>query len=324
MNKKFNNLDMNENDFYSQIIPQNYTTLKQYKSGGTIHIKKKNKGKFTDYCGGKVTDECIQRGKHSSNPAVRKRATFAQNARKWKHKSGGAFIDEVNVLDSNPSLYKHIKNKIRMHQEGGKSVNWSQLAQTGVNALSSIISANKQNSALKQQIKANNAQMKADEKRLRQQAQQAAYNQVNNWAAQQQQLFNSGQGGENVSGIVVDQLRNKLANQYVANNLDNSTLEQKNRELQQQIGDNTANAIAGAAQSLGEFGINALAKYQQPKSDFNSSAFKNQISNLSNQYSFNINSNNGTNVGFTNYMKQQLNAPTWTTEYLNFNLNGRR
>ena len=49
------------------------------KSG--IHIKKANKGKFTDYCGGKVTQECIQRGKHSSNPAVRKRATFADNAR---------------------------------------------------------------------------------------------------------------------------------------------------------------------------------------------------------------------------------------------------
>ena len=51
------------------------------KSG--IHIKKANRGKFTDYCGGKVTQECIQRGKHSSNPAVRKRATFAANSRKW-------------------------------------------------------------------------------------------------------------------------------------------------------------------------------------------------------------------------------------------------
>lgn len=51
------------------------------KSG--IHIKKKNKGKFTEYCGGKVTDKCIQKAKHSSNPKLRKRATFAENARKW-------------------------------------------------------------------------------------------------------------------------------------------------------------------------------------------------------------------------------------------------
>jgi hypothetical protein len=29
------------------------------KKGSGIHIKKKNRGKFTSYCGGKVTDECI-------------------------------------------------------------------------------------------------------------------------------------------------------------------------------------------------------------------------------------------------------------------------
>ena len=55
-----------------------------FKNGGKIHIKKKNRGKFTDYCGGKVTEECIRRGKNSSNPTTRKRATFAANARKWK------------------------------------------------------------------------------------------------------------------------------------------------------------------------------------------------------------------------------------------------
>lgn len=57
------------------------------KSG--IHIKKKNRGKFTEYCGGTVTDACIARGKNSPNPAIRKRATFAANARKWKHLQGG-------------------------------------------------------------------------------------------------------------------------------------------------------------------------------------------------------------------------------------------
>lgn len=56
---------------------------------GGIHIKPENKGKFTDYCGGKVTEECIKKGKNSSNPAIRKRTTFAANARKWKHENGG-------------------------------------------------------------------------------------------------------------------------------------------------------------------------------------------------------------------------------------------
>ena len=55
------------------------------KNGSGIHIKKKNRGKFTEYCGGKVTNECIQKGKNSPNPAIRKRATFADNARHFKH-----------------------------------------------------------------------------------------------------------------------------------------------------------------------------------------------------------------------------------------------
>ena len=57
------------------------STIHFMKNGG-IHIKKKNRGKFTEYCGGKVTNECIQRGKHSTDPKIRKRATFAENARK--------------------------------------------------------------------------------------------------------------------------------------------------------------------------------------------------------------------------------------------------
>lgn len=60
------------------------------KKGGRIHIKKKNRGKFTEYCGGKVTEECIAKGKNSKDPKIRKRATFAANARKWKHLFGGA------------------------------------------------------------------------------------------------------------------------------------------------------------------------------------------------------------------------------------------
>ncbi|MBQ8132514.1 MAG: hypothetical protein IJ193_08495 [Bacilli bacterium] len=68
------------------------------KNGSGIHIKKKNRGKFTDYCGGKVTEACIQRGLHSSNPTTRKRANFARNARRWskKHQFGG-IIDEPIV-----------------------------------------------------------------------------------------------------------------------------------------------------------------------------------------------------------------------------------
>lgn len=53
-----------------------------------IKIKKENVGKFTKYCEGlgylSVTEECIAKGKKSKSKAVRKRATFAKNARGWK------------------------------------------------------------------------------------------------------------------------------------------------------------------------------------------------------------------------------------------------
>ena len=60
-----------------------------FKKGKGIHIKKKNRGKFTEYCGGEVTQKCIDKAKKSKNPTLRKRATFADNARKWKHQEGG-------------------------------------------------------------------------------------------------------------------------------------------------------------------------------------------------------------------------------------------
>lgn len=68
------------------------------KKGSGIHIKKKNRGKFTSYCGGKVTDECIRKAKASGNPTLVKRATFAQNSRRWaKHKNGGQIIQQFKI-----------------------------------------------------------------------------------------------------------------------------------------------------------------------------------------------------------------------------------
>ena len=59
------------------------------KTKNKIHIKKKNRGKFTDYCGGTVTQSCIDRAKSSGSSTLKKRAVFAENARRWKHKKGG-------------------------------------------------------------------------------------------------------------------------------------------------------------------------------------------------------------------------------------------
>ena len=50
----------------------------------TIRINPKNRGKFTatKRRTGKSTEELT----HSKNPLTRKRAIFAQNAKKWNHK----------------------------------------------------------------------------------------------------------------------------------------------------------------------------------------------------------------------------------------------
>ena len=68
-----------------------------FKQGG-IHIKKKNRGKFTDYCNGKVTQKCIDKAKRSGNKKLVKRAVFAENSRKWtkKHDGGGAIKEWYN------------------------------------------------------------------------------------------------------------------------------------------------------------------------------------------------------------------------------------
>ncbi len=82
-------------------LPNSFSSpeLNTFARGGRIHIKPENRGKFTEYCGGKVTSECIAKGKRSSDPAVRKRATFAANARKWKHADGGQlFTNGVTMI----------------------------------------------------------------------------------------------------------------------------------------------------------------------------------------------------------------------------------
>jgi len=42
------------------------------KEGAPIHIKKSHKGRFTEWCNGRVTRECIASGKKSNDPKIRK------------------------------------------------------------------------------------------------------------------------------------------------------------------------------------------------------------------------------------------------------------
>ena len=82
----------------------NGLNIPTFKKGSGIHIKKENHGKFTDYCNGKVTQECIDKAKRSGNKKLVKRAVFAENARKWKHQHGGSLYSSGNITES---LYRN-------------------------------------------------------------------------------------------------------------------------------------------------------------------------------------------------------------------------
>jgi putative heme iron utilization protein len=60
-----------------------------------IHIKPENKGKLHANLGvpsgQKIPVSRLESAKHSSSAAVRKRATFAMNARHWHHGGGKMF-----------------------------------------------------------------------------------------------------------------------------------------------------------------------------------------------------------------------------------------
>ena len=114
-NNRFNdffNTDQNQYGNRFQIntvnnyLPNNNMAL--FKKGGGIKIKKQNRGLFTKYCGGNVTNECIKRGKNSPDPKIRKRATFADNARKWKHQLGG-ILTPCNLSNLNNLINNYYK-----------------------------------------------------------------------------------------------------------------------------------------------------------------------------------------------------------------------
>lgn len=225
--------------------------LEFLKNGSGIHIKKKNRGKFTSYCGGKVTDECIQKGKNSSNPAIRKRATFAANARKWKHKDGGV-------------LY--------IFQEGGKTSWWNKainfmnnsgLGDIALNALSTY-TQNKQIGASSDVAK---AKVDKDKVSKIQQANLAAEQEANDI---QQNNVNPENPNAMSGDIVKNFIKNKLLSQKMAlinqeSNQEKAEIDQQTQQLKNQ---NTTNMWAGIGSTLMQ-GLGHIGQYMGNKQQTN-------------------------------------------------------
>ena len=68
--------------FFDEMVPK-----PEFASGGKIHIKPENRGKFTALK--KRTGHSASWFKAHGTPAQKKMAVFALNARKWKHEDGG-------------------------------------------------------------------------------------------------------------------------------------------------------------------------------------------------------------------------------------------
>ena len=241
-------------------------TLQFLKNGSGIHIKKKNRGKFTDYCGGKVTDECIRRAKASGNPTLVKRATFADNARHWKHKNGGkAFVEGVNVLDSNPKAYKYVKKKykMRMAQDGTK-FDW---ASTLGNVGSSILQGYFQNKKISREAEAAKAMNK-----LTSQDFFNIYNQKLQEAKQQEEQ--QAKAIEAMTGTTINSSNIVAANnawknasgEYAAlkNNVD-----QQNRAIDAQVQAQKSNIWGNAISGVMQQGVGLLSNYLNNKKSSN-------------------------------------------------------
>lgn len=97
------NLHKNASNYTPQQIEEKMNSIHEnlmMKKGGWLQKarasmeKRGTVGSFTEYCGGKVTNECIERGLKSKDPKIRRRAAFAKAVRSFKKQYGGIVSNE--------------------------------------------------------------------------------------------------------------------------------------------------------------------------------------------------------------------------------------
>lgn len=210
--------------------------LEKFKKGSGIYIKPENKGKFTKYCNGKVTSECIARGKKSSDPAVRKRATFAANTRYFKHQFGGTIKAQQGTKFNNFGDF--------LKSDAGQT-SISAIGNTALN----FLKTNAQNKQAKAQAEAAKAQNEADWEETKQQIiKQNLYdrqNQFNQWMLD----YQSGKTLDQPSNIVASHFGNEQLNQQLTEG--EQKLKQKNAQIQPEYSDNWGNVAQLLQQGLG-------------------------------------------------------------------------
>ena len=92
----------------------NVIGIPYFKDGSGIHIKEKNKGKFTQAAkqhgmGVQEFASHVLSNKDKYSPTLVKRANFAHNANAWKHQNGGNLISKVQMNQQGGSVPKFQK-----------------------------------------------------------------------------------------------------------------------------------------------------------------------------------------------------------------------
>ena len=88
-------------------------------------------GAFKEYCGGSVTNDCIERGLNSNNPLTRKRAQFAKNVRRMQE---GGPMQPMQPIQAQPALQVPNAMPAQELQQSDKITNVGQDAQQVANA----------------------------------------------------------------------------------------------------------------------------------------------------------------------------------------------
>lgn len=246
------------------------------KNGSGIHIKEKNKGSFTRWCEGNVTEECIRRGKNSPNPKIRKKATFAQNSRRWsKHKNGGkAFVTGVNILDSNPDAYKYVKKKYKMRsaQQGTKLDQFfsSDLGQFAISTVGQLYDGIKSQSNYNKFQKLNNKRIKSGKEAIINNigdTSQEAIQQLNQLKLQNPDI--------NYSSIDLGQIQRQIANQRRLNNMQKANQWELDQLQQQNYQINAIQNNSGIGDILSSKGLGG----ESNKNSIKNSYFDNYVKN---------------------------------------------
>lgn len=218
--------------------------IEKFKEGRKIHIKKANRGKFTEYCGGKVTSECIARGKNSSDPSVRKRATFAANARKWKHKFGGRF---------------------RKYDNGG-NFDWGSTISSGLQMIGGSISKAKEESNWNKEW---DKYLKAAQRAVEAKYANATKN-LNFYDIAKQMSDNISQQTGSVVNISPEVLRHeqyKAQSNAIANEKDNLLYQMNNLKLQHNLNSPSSNLTDNLISSGGNMIWNILSNMPKRNND---------------------------------------------------------